>query len=80
MRMNYFFCNLLKPKQKEPTKNQGNPLAEHFFFLPDVIDNNLYAKLGVTCTFCNIFHGWLSGQTNGQQNDVRSPKNNAAAG
>ena len=34
----------------------------------------------MTCTVCNIFHGWLSEQKSEQQNNAPNPKNNAAAG
>ena len=36
-------------------------------------------EIGVTCTVCNILHGWSRGQKNEQQNNVPSPKKSAAA-
>ena len=34
----------------------------------------------MTCTICNVLHGWLRGQKNKQQNNVPNSKNIAAAG
>ena len=37
-------------------------------------------QFGATCTVCNVLHGLSRGQKNEQQNNVPTPKNNAAAG